>query len=68
MHFACLVLLYNWQCVQSSLLEFVFLISKLYYYPLNDMVIKPFVLHTLLIIDFSRSVINFWRIRIVFNT
>ena len=58
-HFACLVLLYNQQCVQSSLLEFVFLISKLYYHPLNEMVIKPFVLHTLLTIDFSRTVISF---------
>ena len=54
-------------CVQYSLLEFVFLISKLDYHPLNQMVIKPFVLRTLLIIDFSRTVINFWRILIVFK-
>ena len=38
---ACLVLKYNRQCVQSSLLEFVFLISKLDYHPLYEMVIKP---------------------------
>ena len=49
-YFARLVILYNPQCVQSSLLEFVFLISKLYYYPLNEMAIKPIVLNTLLII------------------
>ena len=41
LHFACLVLKCNWQCVQSSLLEFAFLISKLDYDPLNEMVIKP---------------------------
>ena len=29
------------QCVQSGLSEFVFLICKLDYHPLNEMVIKP---------------------------
>ena len=67
-NFACLVLKYNRQCVQSSLLEFVFLIPKLDYNPLNEMVIRHFVLHTLLIIDFSRTVFNFWmRILKVFK-
>ena len=36
-----LVLKYNRLCVQSNLLAFVFLISKLDYHPLNEMVIKP---------------------------
>ena len=41
-HTFCLpVLKYSRQCVELGLLEFVLLISKLDYHPLNEMVIKP---------------------------
>ena len=41
-------------------------ISKPDYHHLNELVILSFVLHTLIIIDFSRTVINSWRILTVF--
>ena len=40
-HTHLLFLKYCQQYVQSRLLEFVFLVSKLNYHPLNEMVIKP---------------------------
>ena len=60
--FACLVLKYNRLCVQSSLLEFVFLISKLDYHPLNEMVIKPLFYILCLSLILAG---HFWRILIV---